>query len=89
MTKAGLIKTVADVTGETQKKVKEFIEIYEKTIVDGLVADGEVKTGLGTIKVADRAERMGRNPSTGEPIPIPAKKAPKMVFAKTVKDAVK
>ena len=45
--------------------------------------------GFGSFTVAERPARQGRNPKTGEPIPIPANKAPKFKPAKPLKDAVK
>ena len=45
-------------------------------------------TGFGTFKVAQRKARKGRNPQTGEEIKIKAKKVPKFVAGKALKDAV-
>ena len=45
--------------------------------------------GFGTFKVDKRKARKGRNPQTGETIKIKAKKVPKFVAGKTLKDAVK
>ncbi len=44
--------------------------------------------GFGTFKVAQRKARKGRNPGTGEEIKIKAKRVPKFVAAKALKDAV-
>ena len=44
--------------------------------------------GFGSFEVKPRAERMGRNPQTKEPIPIPASKAPVFKAGKALKDAV-
>ena len=44
--------------------------------------------GFGSFEVKTRAERMGRNPQTKEPIPIPASKAPVFKAGKPLKDAV-
>jgi len=38
--------------------------------------------------LADRKARMGRNPATGEPIQIPAKRVVKFRVAKAAKDAI-
>jgi len=43
---------------------------------------------FGTFKVAQRKARKGRNPGTGEEIKIKAKKVPKFVAGKRLKDAV-
>lgn len=44
--------------------------------------------GFGNFSVASRAERTGRNPSTGAPLTIKASKAPKFTAGKALKDAV-
>ena len=44
--------------------------------------------GFGTFKVAQRNARKGINPQTGEEIKIKAKKVPKFVPGKALKDAV-
>jgi DNA-binding protein HU-beta len=44
--------------------------------------------GLGKVVVVQRKARMGRNPATGEPIQIPAKRVLKFRFAKAAKDAI-
>lgn len=48
-----------------------------------------VATGFGTFKAANRAARTSRNPRTGETIEVAAKRAPKFVPGKALKDAVK
>jgi DNA-binding protein HU-beta len=47
-----------------------------------------VLPGLGKLKVAQRNQRMGRNPATGESILIPAKKVLKFRISKSAKDAI-
>ena len=44
--------------------------------------------GLGILQVRKRAARMGRNPSTGEPLPIKASKKVAFRAAKELKEAV-
>ncbi len=44
--------------------------------------------GFGTFKVAQRKARKGRNPGTGEEIKIKARKVPKFVPGKALKEAV-
>ena len=44
--------------------------------------------GIGKLVVVNREARMGRNPATGEPIKIPAKRVIKFRVAKACKDAV-
>ena len=44
--------------------------------------------GFGSFEVKNRAERLGRNPQTGEPVPVPPSKSPVFKAAKSLKDAV-
>lgn len=44
--------------------------------------------GLGKLVLVNRKARMGRNPQTGEPIKIPAKRVVKFRIAKAAKDAI-
>lgn len=44
--------------------------------------------GIGKLVLVNRKARMGRNPQTGEPIKIPAKKVVKFRVAKACKDSV-
>ena len=56
----------------------------------GALKNGDTVTlvGFGTFDVGERAERVGRNPKTGEPIKIAAAKSPKFRAGKTLKDAL-
>ena len=47
-----------------------------------------VLPGIGRLVRVDRKARMGRNPATGEPIKIAAKKVVKFRVAKAAKDAI-
>ena len=70
---------------DTEKALKAFID----TVTDELKNGGKVQlVGFGTFEVAERAERQGRNPKTGEPITIGASKSPKFKAGKAFKDAV-
>ncbi len=50
--------------------------------------DSVALVGFGTFKVTQRKARKGINPGTGEEIKIKAKKVPKFVAGKRLKDAV-
>ena len=70
---------------DTEKALKAFID----TVTDELKNGGKVQlVGFGTFEVAERAERQGRNPKTGETITIPASKSPKFKAGKALKDIV-
>ena len=70
---------------DTEKALKAFID----TVTEELKNGGKVQlVGFGTFEVAERAERQGRNPKTGETITIPASKSPKFKAGKALKDIV-
>jgi DNA-binding protein HU-beta len=45
-------------------------------------------TNLGIFKIREKKARVARNPKTGESIQVPAKKAPKFIASKHLKEAV-
>ncbi len=58
-------------------------------VTDAVKNDGEVKLpNLGTLCAVDRAARTARNPQTGEPITIAARKGIKFKASKTLKDSI-
>jgi nucleoid DNA-binding protein len=88
MNKGDLVEAVAKVVGK--KKLAEetigcVLESIEKALKKG---ESVTLVGFGTFKVAKRAARTGRNPQTGKPIKIKAKKVPKFTAGKKLKDAV-
>ena len=86
MNKTELIAAVAE-RAELSKKDAEAATI--DAITEALHQGEKVQlVGFGSFEVKNRAERMGRNPQTKEPIPIPASKAPVFKAGKALKDAV-
>lgn len=72
-----------------KKQVNLIMEDFINLLVRNLKDGNRVRmAGLGILQVRDRAERMGRNPATGETIKIPAKKKIAFRAAKDLKDAV-
>ena len=94
MNKTELIKATKEIVsqeleGVTVKDTGIFVEATIKAIQDAVIAGEKVQLiGFGTFEVAERAERQGRNPKTGEAMTIAASKAPKFKAGKAFKDAV-
>ena len=89
MTKADFIKKVATTSGYTQKDVGAVLDVITDSIMETVASGDEIKlAGFGTFCVAERAERQGRNPQTGEIMTFPATKAPKFKASGAFKDAV-
>lgn len=89
MNKADLISVMAEKAEMSKKDVEKVLKSFEEAITEELVKDGKVQlVGFGTFDVAQRAAREGRNPQTGEAMPIPASKAPRFKAGKALKDAI-
>ena len=89
MNKGDLINEVAKVVS-TKKEAQAAVDCVFSSITNALkTKDTVTLIGFGTFKVNERKARTGRNPQTGETIKINAKKVPKFVAGKALKDAVK
>ena len=90
MTKADLIEAVAKKANLTSKASRESVQAVFGTITDALKkGDKVVVTGFGTFMVRNRKSRVGRNPQTGEPINIAARKTPGFTAGKALKKVVR
>jgi len=88
MNKGDLVKEVAKVVC-TKKEAQAAVDCVFSTITKALKKkDAVTLIGFGTFKVAQRNARKGRNPQTGQEMTIKAKKVPRFVPGKTLKDAV-
>ena len=89
MNKGDLVNEVAKVVG-TKKEAQAAVDCVLGSITKALKKKSAVTlVGFGTFKVDKRKARKGRNPQTGEEIKIKAKKVPKFIPGKALKDAVK
>jgi DNA-binding protein HU-beta len=83
-----LVSALADTTGITKAKAKEVLDAHAELLISELKANGSVQlAGIGKLKLGQRAERQGRNPSTGEAITIKASKTVKFSGGKRFKDS--
>jgi len=90
MNKQELISKVAEATGLTKKDVGAVVEGFMETVKESLASGSEVNiAGFGKFLVRERAERNGRNPSTGEPLVIAASKAPAFKAGSKLKEAIR
>jgi DNA-binding protein HU-beta len=72
-----------------RKQAEEFLNSLIDTVVKTVKKGESVKIpGLGIFRLRKMKARMGRNPQTGEPIKIPARKKVGFSVAKTFKDTV-
>ena len=89
MNKGDLINEVAKVL-KTKKDAQTAVDCVISSISNALQNGDTVSlVGFGSFKVAERKARVGRNPQTGAEIYIAARKVPKFVAGKGLRDAVK
>ena len=86
MTKMQVVAYLAEKVGLTKKQANavldELADLAAKIIKKG---DKLALPGFVTVKVQHRKARIGRNPQTGQPLRIPAKKVVKAVPAAALK----
>jgi len=88
MNKGDLVNEVAKVVN-TKKEAQAAVDCVFSSITKALKKKQKVTLiGFGTFKVDKRKARKGINPQTGEKIKIKAKRVPKFVPGKALKDAV-
>lgn len=91
MTERELIDRVHKATKQAATKAvtKAILEAGFGEIATALAkGDDFLYAGFGKFYPATRAARMGRNPRTGEPLQIPAKKIPRFRPGKVLKEMV-
>ena len=90
MNKSELINAMAAESGLTKTDSKKALDAFMAAITKALKAGDKVSlVGFGTFVVAERAARLGINPSTKQSITIPAKKVAKFKAGAELSDAIK
>jgi DNA-binding protein HU-beta len=89
LNKRELAAAIAERTGREKRDVEALLNEFVATVTD-TVATGEpvVLTGFAKFIRVQRGPRMARNPQTGAPVKVPAKKAARITPLKAFKDAV-
>ena len=89
MNKAELIAAVAAAAEISKKDAEIAVTATLDTITAALKEGDKVQlVGFGSFEVKTRAARVGRNPKTGEEIPISEARLPVFKAGKALKDAV-
>jgi len=89
MTKTEIVDKIAAQIKTTKAAAAQAFDIVFDSIKEALSKGGKVSfIGFGTFSVAQRKAKAGRNPQTGKPIKIPAKKVAKFSAGKNLKDVV-
>ena len=75
LTKKDLVLSVAKDTGITQVNVKRVVQRTLDHLVENLKEGKTIELrNFGVFKVRQRAPRRGRNPKTGQEVPVPSKR---------------
>ncbi len=75
LTKADLSEKLFEELGLNKREAKELVETFFEQVRNALAEGAQVKlSGFGNFDLRDKNERPGRNPKTGEEIPISARR---------------
>lgn len=89
MTRTEIISKISIKTNCDKATVKSIVTWYENILMLNLTENLETTVGpIGKIKIKQRKERTGINPSSGQKVIIPAKVAPKFSFSKGLKEHI-
>ncbi|GAB4351676.1 MAG: integration host factor subunit alpha [Methylohalobius sp. ZOD2] len=75
LTKADIVERLFEDIGLNRKDAKELVDLFFEDIKHALEEGKAVKlSGFGSFDLRDKGERPGRNPKTGEEIPVTARR---------------
>ncbi len=71
LTKAEMAEKLFEELGLNKREAKELVELFFDEVRSALSSGSQVKlSGFGNFNLRDKKQRPGRNPKTGEEIPI-------------------
>ena len=89
MNKLELVKKIAEKRDVNEQTARDFLDATLDAIVEAITKGDDVSlVGFGRFTSKHRAERMGRNPQTGEPIAIQEKNIPSFKAGKPFVDII-
>lgn len=75
LTKADLAERLFEDLGLNKREAKEVVELFFEAVRSALERGEQVKlSGFGNFNLRNKRQRPGRNPKTGEEIPITARR---------------
>ncbi|HKV39828.1 MAG TPA: HU family DNA-binding protein [Blastocatellia bacterium] len=87
MTKAELVEEVARAAELNKRDAEVIVETVFDSIISTLHRGEKVELrGFGSFRTRERGPRRGRNPKTGEPVDVPAKRVPYFKPGKELKE---
>ena len=89
ITKAELAVSLYEELGLNKRESKEFVEQFFESIKSSLEEGNAVKlSGFGNFGLRDKPARPGRNPKTGEEIPISARRVVTFKASQKLKESI-
>jgi integration host factor subunit alpha len=89
MTKAELADLLFEKVGLNKREAKDMVEAFFEEVRTALEQGDNVKlSGFGNFQLRDKPQRPGRNPKTGEEIPITARRVVTFHASHKLKDIV-
>ena len=75
LTKAEMAEALFDELGLNKREAKELVDLFFEEVRQALEAGAQIKlSGFGNFDLRSKNQRPGRNPKTGEEIPITARR---------------
>ncbi len=75
LTKADMAKSLFNAIGLNKREARELVDLFFQELEASLAAGEQIRLGgFGNFVLRDKKERPGRNPKTGENVPIPARR---------------
>ena len=89
LTKAHLADLLFDDIGLSKREANDMIDAVFQLMLERLVQGEDVKlSNFGNFQVRTKNARPGRNPRTGEAVPVPPRRVPVFKVSKELKDMV-
>ena len=89
LTKAALADLLYDNIGLNKREAKDMVDALFDIVTERLVSGDDVKiTGFGNLQIRSKSSRPGRNPRTGEPVAIEARRVVTFHASPKLKDQV-
>jgi integration host factor subunit alpha len=90
ITRADLAEAVYEEVGLSRNETADLVEQVIDSVVDALVAGDSVKiSSFASFNVRQKSQRIGRNPKTGEEVPIEPRKVIAFKASQQLKDKVR
>jgi integration host factor subunit alpha len=75
LTRADMVEGLFNEMGLDKKEGRELVNLFFQELEASLAAGEQVKlSGFGSFDLRDKKERPGKNPKTGENVPVPARR---------------